>query len=100
MHHVSAQGVDERVINVQYYYYYWGTLIDVSSPALARSCDFGSNPLHVCSVLRVLVGHSRRALVSEKGQWVTFWSASAWCRPLYSQTVRVCHSLAQQPFNP
>ena len=23
MHHVSAQGVDERIINVHYYYYYY-----------------------------------------------------------------------------
>ena len=23
MHHVSAQGVDERMINVHYYYYYY-----------------------------------------------------------------------------
>ena len=27
MYHVSAQGVDERMINVHYYYYYYNTLL-------------------------------------------------------------------------
>ena len=58
---------------------------------------FGLDPLHVCSVLRVLVGHCGRAHVPEKGQWMSFWSPSAWCRPAYSQTASVCHSLSQQP---
>ena len=35
--------------------------------------------------------------MSEKGQWMSFWSPSAWCRPAYSQTASVCHSLSQQP---
>ena len=29
MYHVSAQGVDERMINVHYYYYYFGILFMV-----------------------------------------------------------------------
>ena len=35
MHYVSAQGVDERAINVRYYYYYY------------RQKDIGSNPLRL-----------------------------------------------------
>ena len=27
MHHVTAQGVDERMINVHYYYYYVGVRV-------------------------------------------------------------------------
>ena len=69
------------------------------SPLHGEILCFGSDPLHVCSTLRagVLVGHCGRALVSEKGQWMSFWSPSAWCRPAYSQTASVCHSLSQQP---
>ena len=29
MYHVSAQGVDERMINVHYYYYYYDMSTDV-----------------------------------------------------------------------
>ena len=46
--------------------------------------------MHVCSILRVLVGHSGRALLPEKGQWVSFWRPSDCCRPAYSQTASVC----------
>ena len=69
------------------------------SPLHGETMCFSSDPLHVCSTLRarVLVGHCGRALVSEKGQWMSFWSPSAWCRPAYSQTASVCHSLSQQP---
>ena len=69
------------------------------SPLHGESLCFGSDPLHVCSTLRagVLAGHCGRALVPEKGQWMSFWSPSAWCRPAYSQTASVCHSLFQQP---
>ena len=42
---------------------------------------FCLDPLHVCSILRVLVGHSERALEPEKGRWMSSWSPSAWCRP-------------------
>ena len=38
---------------------------------------FGLDPLHVCSELRALVGHCGRALVPEKGQWMSVWSPSA-----------------------
>ena len=69
------------------------------SPLHGEILCFGLVPLHVCSILRarVLVGHCGRTLVSEKGQWMSFWSPSAWCRPAYSQTASVCHSLSQQP---
>ena len=69
------------------------------SPLHGEILSFRLDPLHVCSKLRarVLVGHCGRALVSEKGQWTSFWSPSAWCRPAYSQTASVCHSLSQQP---
>ena len=58
------------------------------SPLHGEILCFGLVPLHVCSILRarVLVGHCGRTLVSEKGQWMSFWSPSAWCRPAYSRT--------------
>ena len=40
MHYVSAQGVDERAINVRYYYYYYYDDDD-------RQKDLGSNPLRL-----------------------------------------------------
>ena len=51
------------------------------------------------AVLRVLVGHPGRALVPEKGQWMSVWSPSAPCRPAYSQTASVCDCLFQRPFS-
>ena len=38
MYHVSAQGIDERMINVHYYYYYVYLLRRISN---TDTCQFG-----------------------------------------------------------
>ena len=38
MYHVSAQGVDERMINVHYYYYYYGVSLINCEDKATRQC--------------------------------------------------------------
>ena len=80
-----------------------GISVNALSPAHSPHCAgkilcFCLDPLHACTILRVLLSHCGRALVPEKGQWMSFWSPSAWCHPAYSQTASVCCS-SQQPFS-
>ena len=50
MYHVSAQGVDERMINVHYYYYYYYYYVIIMS----LLCNYYVD----CQPLRVIIGRS------------------------------------------
>ena len=51
MYHVSAQGIDERMINVHYYYYYYyrPPLTAFACSTVSRPCgnSFGENGSHL-----------------------------------------------------
>ena len=50
MYDVSAQGVDERMINVHYYYYYW-YMIQTNSAGRHRCIRFSTNlASEVCKI--------------------------------------------------
>ena len=49
MYHVSAQGVDERMINVQYYYYY--KVFGVWIPGRQDDLHLGFSNLHVARLV-------------------------------------------------
>ena len=80
-----------------------GISIDVSSPTHDPRCAG-----ELLFLFRAIVcmlnteGPSRSLWESPravKGQWMSFWSPSAWHRPAYSQTASVCNCLSQQPFS-
>ena len=54
MYHVSAQGVDERMIDVHYYYYYYllsSTFTDSCAPGAFRPIPKGGDVLFVVEQL-------------------------------------------------
>ena len=62
MYHVSAQGVDERMINVHYYYYYYfhpATFIDRLHLALRTGLEVGKPNNIPANNKRTSNGHSR-----------------------------------------